>query len=157
MTNTNQYAKDIATLTLDMEKVCRTKEVYFCDSINLTPVEFKCLRYLLTNEITQANELAANMDVTPSRITNLLNSLEKKDYITRQISKKDRRIINIILTAHGKEFAQDIQDKYIQFHKDILSNMTDENQLKSLLCSLQSFQDTLQNFLENHENDSSKK
>jgi len=153
MNDTNNYAENIATLTLDMEKVCRSKEVYFCNSINITPVEFKCLRYLLNNTVTQANEIANEMNVTASRVTNLLNSLEKKSYIKREISKKDRRIIKIILTSQGEKFAQDIQKKYIDFHKDILSNISDESQLKSLLSSLKNFQETLETFLDTHKND----
>ena len=92
-TTENNFAKDIATITVDMEKVCRAKESYFCNKINITPVELKCLRYLLDNDFPQVKELASNMCLTAARVTNLLNSLEEKDYVQREISNEDRRVI----------------------------------------------------------------
>lgn len=144
-----EYAQKISKLTFEMEKVCRTKEVFFCDSINITPVEFRCLRYLLKETFPQVKELASNMDLTPSRVTNLLNSLEKKGYLLREISTKDRRIIQVTLTDIGKVFALDIQSKYVKFHEDILSSIDDQNKLENMFASLQSFQTTLESFLKN--------
>lgn len=141
------YANDISKLTFEMEKVCRTKEVFFCNSINITPVEFRCLRYLLKAIFPQVKELANNMDLTPSRITSLLNSLEKKGYVVREIAKEDRRIIKVTLTPIGRDFAQNVQNKYVKFHEDILSSIDDENKLENMLFSLQNFQITLETFL----------
>jgi len=70
----DEFAQNIATLTMDMEKVCRSKETYFCNKIDITPVEFKCLRYLLSNTFPQVKELASHMSLTAARVTNLLNS-----------------------------------------------------------------------------------
>ena len=147
--NLTQYAKNISRLTFEMEKVCRTKEVFFCDSINLTPVEFRCLRYLLKDTFPQVKELASQMDLTQSRVTNLLNSLEKKGYVLREISSSDRRIIQVTLTSIGKDFANDIQNKYIKFHEDILSSVENETNLLNMLTSMKTFQTTLETFLEN--------
>jgi len=147
--NLTQYAKNISRLTFEMEKVCRTKEVFFCDTINLTPVEFRCLRYLVRDTFPQLKELASEMDLTPSRVTNLLNSLEKKGYILREISSKDRRIMQVNLTEIGRVFANDIQDKYVKFHEDILSSIDDETNLLNMLTSMKTFQTTLEEFLIN--------
>lgn len=141
------YANDISKLTFEMEKVCRTKEVFFCDSINITPVEFRCLRYLLKANFAQLKVLASDMDLTPSRVTSLLNSLEKKGYIIREIDKEDRRIIKVALTSIGRDFAKNVQDKYVKFHEDILSSIDDENKLENMLFSLKNFQITLETFL----------
>lgn len=150
--NLNKYAQDISQLTFDMQKVCNTKEVFFCKSINLTPIEFRCLRYLLNTTFLRVNELAKKMELTPSRITNLLNSLEKKGYIMREISTQDRRIIKVALTDEGEKFAVNISDKYIKFHKDILSSVSSETKLEDMLSNLKSFQNTLEIFLKNRKN-----
>ena len=77
--NLTQYAKNISRLTFEMEKVCRTKEVFFCDTINLTPVEFRCLRYLLRNTFPQVKELASHMGLTAARVTGKFRFLLQKD------------------------------------------------------------------------------
>jgi len=145
----NCFAKSIANLTLDMEKVCRTKETYFCDKINITPVEFKCLRYLLENSFPQVKELASHMSLTAARVTNLLNSLEKKEYIKRTISHMDRRVIQVQLTVSGKKFANNVQDEYIKFHQEIIESIGDEAELMNLLESIKTFKTTLETFLKN--------
>ena len=149
--NLEGYAKEISKLTFEMEKVCRNKETIFCDTINITPVEFRCLRYLLKSDFALAKDLAFDMDLTPSRVTKLLNSLEEKTYVVREISTSDRRIIKINLTHKGECFAKDIQEKYIRFHENILCTIEDEKQLENMLCSLKSFQQILESFLKNKE------
>jgi DNA-binding MarR family transcriptional regulator len=146
-TNEKDLANSIATITMDMEKICRAKETYFCNQINVTPVELKCLRYLLENEFPQVKELASNMSLTAARVTNLLNSLEKKGHISREISSEDRRVIKAYLTPQGREFALDLQDKYLDYHKEIIESMSDEQDLKSLLDTINTFKKTLEQFL----------
>jgi len=147
--NLKQYAQDISQITFDMEKVCRTKEDIFCNSINVTSVEFRCLRYLLKSSFTLVKDLATDMDLTPPRVTTLLNSLEKKAYLTREVALNDRRVVKVNLTENGKIFAKDISKRYVKFHENLLSLMKDENQIKEILENLKCFQQTLEIFLEN--------
>jgi len=132
-----------------MEKVCRAKESYFCNKINITPVELKCLRYLLDNDFPQVKELASNMCLTAARVTNLLNSLEEKEYVKREISNLDRRVIKAYLTPKGKEFALSLQDEYINYHREIIASMSKEQDLKQLLDTINTFKKTLEQFLKN--------
>ena len=150
---TENFAKNIASLTVDMEKVCRTKETYFCNKINITPVELKCLRYLLDNSFPQVKELAFNMGLTAARVTNLLNSLENKGYVKRTISKEDRRVIKAKLTDEGMIFANRIQDEYVNYHKEIIESMDNEEDLIRLLESIKIFKSTLEQFLKKKENE----
>lgn len=53
-------------------------------------------------EITQ-KDLSYLLDMRPQSLGELLSKLEKKGYITRTPSEKDRRIINIKLTEEGKQ------------------------------------------------------
>ncbi|MDX1809648.1 MAG: MarR family transcriptional regulator [Sulfurospirillaceae bacterium] len=145
--NLEQYADEISKLTFNMQKLCSAKEAFFCATINLSPIQFRCLRYLLKTTFLQVKELADNMELTPSRITNLLNHLESKGYIQREISSKDRRIIKVTLTKLGRDYAVDIKGKYIKYHEDILSAIEDENELKNLFESLKKFEGILDNFL----------
>ena len=146
------YSNEIAKLTLDIEKTCHKKEVLFCNSINITSIEFKCLRYILNNTFLQVKDIAEYMDLTAPRITSVLNSLENKGYITRIISKEDRRIIKVSLTSNGEIFVKKICKKYVSFHEKILSLIKDEEQLKNILLSLKTFQQTLEIFIKKESN-----
>ncbi len=51
--------------------------------------------------IQEPGLIAQEMDLSPSRLTRILNVLEERKYITRKISEGDRRVISVQLTKQG--------------------------------------------------------
>jgi len=51
--------------------------------------------------IQEPGLIAQEMDLSPSRLTRILNTLEERKYITRKISDGDRRGISVQLTRLG--------------------------------------------------------
>lgn len=144
-----QYADEVSKLTFNIQKMCTKKEALFCSTINLSPIQFRCLRHLSKTTFLQVKELAQDMGLTPSRITNLLNSLESKGYIQRKISSEDRRIIKATLTKQGREYVLDVREKYTKYHKEILKVLDDEDDIKGMFANLKKFEHMLGKFLEN--------
>lgn len=73
-----------------------------------------CLLYL--KEIMQEaspNELSCEMRISTARVAVILNTLEKKGFITREINKEDRRKIIIKLTSKGNKEAEKYKDDVI--------------------------------------------
>lgn len=64
--------------------------------------------------------LGADMYISTARITAILNNLENKKFIVREIDKKDRRKIKIKLTKTGKEEASRHKNKVIKQIIDML-------------------------------------
>ena len=64
---------------------------------------------LLARENRQllAGEISRGLGMTTSRIAAVLNSLEKKDMITRCVDPADRRRVVVALTARGEDFRLD--------------------------------------------------
>lgn len=52
--------------------------------------------------------LAEELDLSPSRLSRILDSLEKKNFISRKISSEDRRSVSVNLTTLGLEAANEI-------------------------------------------------
>lgn len=63
---------------------------------------------LLAEENRQllAGEISRGLGMTTSRIAAVLNSLEKKDMITRCADPADRRRVVVALTARGEDFCR---------------------------------------------------
>lgn len=59
--------------------------------------------------ITQ-KELVSRLDMRPQSASEMIRKLEKKEYITREKSEEDKRVMNIHLTARGKIAAQQSDD-----------------------------------------------
>ena len=67
------------------------------------------LMFLLINEgALQMSELAKKLSLTNPAITNLVDTLEKKDLALRNPSEDDRRVILVTITDKGKAFAETI-------------------------------------------------
>ena len=116
----SDYSALLANLTLQLEKFCQIKEYFFANKFNLTPAEFRCLRFIRDNNLINTKELARLMKLTPGRITHLLNALERKNLIDRAIDKSDRRSIQVTLTEHTGEFLKKIINEYTKLHEEIL-------------------------------------
>lgn len=59
------------------------------------------------------SEISNEMNISSARVAAILNSLEKKGLVTRQIDQRDRRRILVGLTPEGIKFAEKRKGKII--------------------------------------------
>ena len=81
------------------------------------------------------SDIARELMITLGTVTSALNRLEKKGYITRQRSTKDRRVIHLYLTRSGRLLYR----LHARFHKEMVKRFTnglDDNELKVLETGL---------------------
>ncbi|MEG0373964.1 MAG: MarR family transcriptional regulator [Enterococcus sp.] len=71
--------------------------------------------------ITQ-KDLVNQLDMQPQSASEMIRKLEKKEYITREKSEADKRVMNIHLTSRGKVAAQQSDD----FRPIVLEALTHE-------------------------------
>ncbi|MDO5475807.1 MAG: MarR family winged helix-turn-helix transcriptional regulator [Eubacteriales bacterium] len=74
-----------------------------------------------------AGELAGRLGITSGRIANILSSLDRKKFIERHRSSKDRRQINVVLTDAGAAHIQKVYDSARESHIVLLSRMGSED------------------------------
>lgn len=67
-------------------------------------------------------ELVQRLDMRPQSASEMIRKLEKKEYITRERSQEDKRVMTIHLTARGKIAGQQSDD----FQPVILDVLTPE-------------------------------
>lgn len=80
----------------------------------------------LQPEISQ-RELGYLLDMRKQSLGELLGKLEAKQYITREPSEEDRRVMQIRLTQQGVEAAESMSQEKTE-REDILAVLTDEEQ-----------------------------
>lgn len=68
----------------------------------LTPAQYLVLRWLWQRDGRQFNELASACCCSPSTITGVVDTLEKKGLVTRQANPQDRRSLLVRLTDAGR-------------------------------------------------------
>ena len=82
------------------------------------------------------SQLAKKLDVTVGTLTTNMNNLEEKEYILRERSKTDKRVVLVSLTNKGKKAFYHHRD----FHKHMIQSIVkdlDEDEMKVLIKCLQ--------------------
>ncbi|MBC1493461.1 MarR family transcriptional regulator [Listeria booriae] len=92
-------------------------------------------------EITQ-KELAFLLDMRGQSLGELLSKLERSDYITREPSEADRRVMNVKLTEAGAEAAEQAQDA--EYDSSNLFDVLSEEEQNNLHDYMQRVTDELE-------------
>ena len=69
----------------------------------LTPSQYSVLNLLWQKDGRQFNELASACCCSPSTITGVVDTLERKGLVTRESNPEDRRSLLVRLTGEGRE------------------------------------------------------
>ena len=83
-------------------------------------------------------KMQKKLNISKPAISYILNTLEKKKYITREIDPKDRRKVSISATPEGKAAAEESKKKYDEIWDEILTRFGEDNmrQLLDLMLDL---------------------
>ena len=90
-------------------------------------------------------KIQKKLNIAKPAISHILNTLEKKKYITREIDAKDRRKVSISATPEGKAAAEQSQKKFDELWDEILTRFGEDNmrQLLRLMGDLDELYMTL--------------
>lgn len=72
-------------------------------------------------------ELSRELDLTTARVANILNSLERKDYVQRTHDSQDRRRVLVTVTEKGLRLAEDHRDRVLQQLATVLDWLGEED------------------------------
>lgn len=96
---------------------------------NLKPDEFNIILHLLDHKKQRMRDLGDKFQIKLSTLTSIVDKIERLKYVKRENSKKDRRVIYLLLTDKGKRLC----DAYYGYLREISSFMKeklDDEQIK---------------------------
>lgn len=140
---TKKTASDIAELTFQLLASCQEKEERFAEQLKIHVSEFRCLRAFRGERTLPVKVLVERINLSGSRLTRILGTLEKRGYLHREIDQKDRRGITVILSKKGIELSDKLEERYLQIHEEILAGIPKDvhapliSGLQNMLASLQ--------------------
>ncbi|MBZ0199184.1 MAG: MarR family transcriptional regulator, partial [Ignavibacteriaceae bacterium] len=94
-------ARELADLTFKLLANCQEKEDRLAEQYGLTQAEFRCLRLFGKTETLNNKTIAERMNLSPSRLTRIIDGLVTKNYMLREIEPKDRRNMRVSLSHQG--------------------------------------------------------
>ncbi len=106
--------------------------------LQLTPPDVGILRLLRVVSGLSQQELAAKLQIHPSRLVAILDNLEKRGLVERRANPDDRRLYSLHLTKVGGELLEKI-GKVAREHQDTLLtalSKEERNELTALLLRI---------------------
>jgi DNA-binding MarR family transcriptional regulator len=91
-----------------------------------TGSEYSILSSLNQKSPQTVSELAQKLEVSTSHITQIIDQLESKQYVYRQRSHLDKRIVEIYITLEGKKAIKKIQKRKHEYLSNRFQSFTDE-------------------------------
>lgn len=119
----------------------------------LTPFlygEDALLLRLFLKEVTTPKSIAQVLNITKGRVTAMLNSLKKKNYITTKPSSEDGRSYEIELTTHGRTYIE-LKTNFVDNYFNELFNFIGQKDVVKLVDILDHIIDKVNQFeVKNH-------
>ena len=119
----NQTAEHLANLTFSLLAGCQEKEAWLAEQHGLFQAEFKCLRQFGSNESLNNTQISKRMNLSPSRLTRIIDGLVQKGYMQREIDANDRRNMIVTLSRRGKILTNKLNKAYVNIHSEILQDI----------------------------------
>lgn len=80
-----------------------------------------------TGKGMRASEISTFLNVAPPTVTQQLNNLETRNYITREIDKDDRRVIRVNLTPESRAIIEKAQRDFISSITGLVEHLGEED------------------------------
>ena len=125
MKNNMEYILTLIMLNIDFARIDLTGD--------LTKGEYLLLRHIYIRENTEiynmSDDLSSVLGLSKPSITRILNDLENKKLIKRQIDLSDRRRIQIDITDLGFDKLKKVTNNLTQMSADVINNLNGQDEL----------------------------
>lgn len=85
-------------------------------------------------ETRKMSEIAKRLGVTVGTLTTNINSLEKKEYVARERSDADKRVVFVTLTERGRKAFFHHRDFHKKMIKSVVSEFSPDEQVILMRC-----------------------
>lgn len=143
----NKTAEHLADLTFNLLARCQEKEAWLAKEHGLFQAEFKCLRLFGSDESLNNTQISKRMNLSPSRLTRIIDTLVEKGYMKREIEQHDRRNMRVFLSRRGKLLTNKLNKTFVDIHEDILQDI-DVSQHEPLITAMGHLQAAIEKWLE---------
>ena len=93
----------------------------------MTMAEYHLLRILHRDGSQRITDLAHDLGVSLSHVTNVTDRLENKGWVVRKRSEQDRRAVELHITETGRKRMDQLQREKEQYYRKKLSSLPTES------------------------------
>lgn len=102
---------------------------------DLTPIQYGVLKCIWEKQLSNPKEIARQLGIENSTISGILERMEAKELIVREIDPNDRRYIKVFLTDRAKELETSVNQTVDRVNETVLQSFDEDEiqQFKILL------------------------
>ena len=117
---------------LIFRKIGQIARTYGVEAV--TPMHCWIMEYLYRHSETPVfqRDIEREFSITRSTVTNILQLMERKGYITRQSVEQDARLKQLVLTEKGRQFHEDTMRAFHQTDEYVAGLLTEEENTELL-------------------------
>jgi DNA-binding MarR family transcriptional regulator len=127
--------KGILDLLYELNKKCIQNDEDFFNSLNISLAEYNMFICLKDCKHFNNYSVAEKMNLSLSRVSRIIDKMVYKEFLSRTISKTDRRAIDIKMTPKGKETLKRIMD-YRAIRAQKIDTEISENEKEKIAVNL---------------------
>ena len=113
-------------LISEVVKCCDDRKLYQSQKFGLPFAGLKCLMLFRGQRYLTVKGIAERLEVAKSRVTKIVNGLNKKGLVEQIDDPKDGRIRLISLTPEGQKIAEEVESFQTELHRQILLKLSPE-------------------------------
>lgn len=110
-------------LIREMLECCEDRKIYESRKFGLPYAELRCLMLFKGERYLTVKGIAERLEVAKSRVTKILNGLNKKGLVEQIDDPRDGRIKLVSLTSAGKKISNEVESFRRYLHRQILLQM----------------------------------
>ncbi|WP_165806877.1 MarR family winged helix-turn-helix transcriptional regulator [Balneicella halophila] len=111
--------------------------------MDLTQEQMQLLGLLLEKDAFFMHEISNELMVDNSAITRLVDALEKKGFVSRKVSKQDRRLRVIAITESGKKEICKAKE-LTEIHKEVLIKGIESSEQEQFMNTLRKMKSNME-------------
>lgn len=133
--------EEIVELFFDVGRLNLSYSEMNYGNVNPYKGQSRCLLYLDRNGSINQKDLAEQLSIRPSSVSDILSKLEQKGFIQKTPSDTDKRITIITLTDKGTEEVKRIRKDRAKAHKEMLTDLSesDKESFYAILQKIKNF------------------
>ena len=93
---------------------------------DLTPIQYGVLKCIWEKKLSNPKEIAVQLGIENSTISGILERMESKGFVFREIDPDDRRYIKVTLSDKAKELEKPVNATVLKVNENVLKGYTEE-------------------------------
>jgi DNA-binding MarR family transcriptional regulator len=113
----------LSELIEDIRRCCQDRQIFESLELGLPYSEIRCLMLFGNERYLTVKGISERMEVAKSRVTKIVNDMNKKNLLERTTDPADGRVKLLRLTAEGRRVVEKITDLQKQLQVKILQKL----------------------------------